>query len=743
MKTFYLFLLFSACAFAQNAALMPVAKQGFWYDNASGQPLAGGFIYTCTAGSACTATTVGGVPSNPQATYTDSTATVANANPVVLDAGGFAAIWMLNSPYKIVVTNYAGVVQYTADNVQPAGPFGIVGNSNPLYVNLAFQIGAVPNSPGTCNDAAFNAAIASAITGPGFVLVPAGTWYTCSTIRVPLGIAIKGPGFWSQEPEFGTVQNAVIKAGSTFSVGTGYQSYMFVLGSVVGNTEYGTRLEQMSIDGSGIADGVYVADAQEHSGIAFVDILNFPRHGIYECGADNGGPCGTNMPSGAQSDGDYHDIQLSPSDQYGMTSATVPMFLANLTGIREYRNITIDPVATNPSNRPLYGVVAWGLKFTFRHIHMEAIQTSGILFSPTIGSICTGACNGSIGSVIEDISAFNFSTGSNIIEIDAAPNSSQTYLNIQASDSSPTCWIHYNLAAGYTGCLAAGVQEWHIDSAGVPMGHPYAEFFNSLVAMNLGLALKNGTNPQLMLSGAGPTFGLNTFYGVDNGDFVAGKSIGATAWRWSGSFSPFALYNGQPYSGLNLMGGLEESATATTRAQICSNLYWNHNTVLWTAGGNGGTDYSCLLDLNFGFGLTLSNTGAGSGATMSTAALFGNFAWVVNKATGHNIFGPASVNTTSGAINDKSGVVQTPSLGDTGGANSDIAGTLTFSSSNTSNTYSFAASGVSRPVCTLTGNFVNGYIYATFGGSSHNWTLTAQSNTSNSGTADYICVLKP
>lgn len=734
----------SASIFAQNAALMPVARQNFFFDNASGQPLAGGFVYTCQAGTSCTSTMVGGVPSNPQATYTDSTATVANPNPVVLDAAGSATIWMLNLPYKIVVTNYAGVVQYSADNVQPGGPFGVVGNSNPLYVNLALQNGAVPNSPATCNDAAFTAAIAMAVQGPGFVLVPAGVWYTCSTIVIPQGVKVAGPGYWSQEPEFGTVQNAVIKAGSTFSVGSGYQSFMFVIGSVIGGTAYyGSRLEQVSVDGSGLANGEYIANAQEHSGMAFVDTLNFPKYGLYDCGADNGGPCGTNMPNGAQSDGDYHDLQFSPSDSYGMTSTTVPMYLNNLTGIREFRNITIAPFASNPSNRPLYGIVAWGLKWTLRHIHMEAIQNSGILMSPNTGAVCTAACNGTIGAVLEDISAYNFSSGSNIVSISNAPNESITLLNIEASDSSPTCWISYNLANTSTGCVTGPVQEWHIDGQGNVMGHPYAEVFNGSVAMNLGLTVKNGTSPQIALQGSGSTFGINYLQGLDSGDLLATKNIGGTGWLWQGAFSPMAMYTGNPYSGLNLMGAMEESGTLATRVHVCSNLYWDHATQLWPAGGNGGTDYACLLALNFGFGLSVNGTDAGSGSTLTTTNVLNNMAWVTDYASGHTLFGGGLVNTSTGQINDNAGTVQTPSIGDQNSGNSDFSGILTFSSSNTSNTYSFAASGSGQPVCTATGDFVNGYVYLNFGGGSHSWTVTAKSNTSNSGHAFYVCVLKP
>src|SRR6185437_14318327 len=70
----------SACA--QTAvSVAPVARQQFF--TASGVPLAGGLIYTYASGT-----------STPQATFTDFSGTTQNTNPIVLDAGGMAQIWL-------------------------------------------------------------------------------------------------------------------------------------------------------------------------------------------------------------------------------------------------------------------------------------------------------------------------------------------------------------------------------------------------------------------------------------------------------------------------------------------------------------------------------------------------------------------------------------------------------------------------------------------------------------------------
>lgn len=99
-----LFLLASANAQAPGASLLPVVRQQF--DSPTGVPLAGGKIYTYAAGT-----------STPLATYTDATLTIQNTNPVILDSGGFATIFIGPSLYKICVADQNNVQQYCTDNV--------------------------------------------------------------------------------------------------------------------------------------------------------------------------------------------------------------------------------------------------------------------------------------------------------------------------------------------------------------------------------------------------------------------------------------------------------------------------------------------------------------------------------------------------------------------------------------------------------------------------------------------------
>jgi hypothetical protein len=83
--------------------------QQFFDDN--GVPLAGGLIYTYQAGS-----------STPLVTYTTNNGTIANANPIVLDAAGRVPqeIWLLTGySYKFVLQNADAVLIQTLDNIYP------------------------------------------------------------------------------------------------------------------------------------------------------------------------------------------------------------------------------------------------------------------------------------------------------------------------------------------------------------------------------------------------------------------------------------------------------------------------------------------------------------------------------------------------------------------------------------------------------------------------------------------------
>jgi microcystin-dependent protein len=86
------------------AVVTPTAKAQFI--DAAGVPLAGGFLYTYEAGT-----------TTPQATYTDSAASTANSNPIILDSRGEANIWLSSANYKFKLTDANGTEIWTVDNI--------------------------------------------------------------------------------------------------------------------------------------------------------------------------------------------------------------------------------------------------------------------------------------------------------------------------------------------------------------------------------------------------------------------------------------------------------------------------------------------------------------------------------------------------------------------------------------------------------------------------------------------------
>jgi microcystin-dependent protein len=86
------------------AVLTPTAKMQFVGLN--GQPLTGGKLYTYAAGT-----------TTPVATYMDNNASVANPNPVILDARGEASVWLDATTYKFKLTDSNDVEIWTVDYI--------------------------------------------------------------------------------------------------------------------------------------------------------------------------------------------------------------------------------------------------------------------------------------------------------------------------------------------------------------------------------------------------------------------------------------------------------------------------------------------------------------------------------------------------------------------------------------------------------------------------------------------------
>lgn len=89
--------------------LSPLAGAGWQFFDSNGDPLAGGLLYTYTAGT-----------TTPAATYTSSTGSTANSNPIVLDSAGRtpAQIWLdSTSSYKLILKDSNLVQIFSNDNI--------------------------------------------------------------------------------------------------------------------------------------------------------------------------------------------------------------------------------------------------------------------------------------------------------------------------------------------------------------------------------------------------------------------------------------------------------------------------------------------------------------------------------------------------------------------------------------------------------------------------------------------------
>jgi len=86
------------------ASLTPSPKMQFF--DANGNPLVGGKLYTYSAGT-----------TSPLATYTDSSGTSANTNPIILDSRGEANVWLGVGSYKMVLRDSVDALIWTVDNI--------------------------------------------------------------------------------------------------------------------------------------------------------------------------------------------------------------------------------------------------------------------------------------------------------------------------------------------------------------------------------------------------------------------------------------------------------------------------------------------------------------------------------------------------------------------------------------------------------------------------------------------------
>ena len=112
--------------------LSPLGGAGWQFFDNNGVPLAGGLLYTYSAGT-----------TSPLATYTTSSGITANTNPIVLDAAGRPAneIWLTSAAYKLVLKTSAGVQLWSMDNITGLPAAGSQAYATATAGQTAFTVG--------------------------------------------------------------------------------------------------------------------------------------------------------------------------------------------------------------------------------------------------------------------------------------------------------------------------------------------------------------------------------------------------------------------------------------------------------------------------------------------------------------------------------------------------------------------------------------------------------------------------
>jgi len=238
--------------------LSPIGN-GFQFFTITGIPLAGGKIYTYQAGS-----------STPLATYTDNTATVANANPIILGTDGRPAneIWLTYGyNYKFILKTADDTTIQTYDNLY--GIIGVqptVGATIPagLIALWSGSIGSIPSgwylcdgsngTPNLTDRFVIGAGSTYAVNGTGGVSsvtlvtgnMPAHTHIATvidnghthtSNAQVQNGQSLAGGGSQTVLPQAATINsaftgiqvtNASVGSGTSFSVLNPYYALAFI-----------------------------------------------------------------------------------------------------------------------------------------------------------------------------------------------------------------------------------------------------------------------------------------------------------------------------------------------------------------------------------------------------------------------------------------------------------------------------------------------------------------------------------
>ena len=239
--------------------LSPLAGAGWQFFDNLGTPLAGGLLYTYTAGT-----------TTPQATYTSAAGTIANTNPIVLDAAGRTAnqTWLTTGgAYKFVLQTSAAVTIGTYDNI--SGINDLTGALTSLSVVSANGFaGTVANPTSTPaitlsttvtgllkgNGTAISAATANTDYQSPITLTTTGTSGAATLISNTLNIPQYSSGGG------GSINGQVFTAGGTFTIPAGITSLkVTVVGGGGGSGASNAGVDAFACTGGGGGGGTAIS----------------------------------------------------------------------------------------------------------------------------------------------------------------------------------------------------------------------------------------------------------------------------------------------------------------------------------------------------------------------------------------------------------------------------------------------------------------------------------------------------
>jgi hypothetical protein len=118
VKTILALLALAAALPLQAVTVVPLVGPKAYFTDNNGKPCSGCKLWTYLAGT-----------TTPQLTYSDPAGTVANTNPILLDASGRADIFIIGNPYKFVLETKSdlthGTVLWTQDNYTAGSIAGV------------------------------------------------------------------------------------------------------------------------------------------------------------------------------------------------------------------------------------------------------------------------------------------------------------------------------------------------------------------------------------------------------------------------------------------------------------------------------------------------------------------------------------------------------------------------------------------------------------------------------------------